>query len=159
LDSRNRIQVSFFAAAFLLSAAFTAAENPGTKEELDLIDSIGWTLEQAYTNLGVPEEVFPYRGEKAWQDTVVFYFDEHLYLFWYENRVWQVRADRRYGKKFRGITMGMHKEELEDLLGQPYQSDEASAIYRLPDRGYPLRMRLFFDNGTLSDLYIYRSDF
>ena len=159
MESRNRIQFSFFAAVFLLSAAFTAAENPGTKEELDLIECVGWTLEQAYTKLGVPEEVFPYRGEKAWQDTVVFYFDEHLYLFWYDNRVWQVRADRRYGKESRGITLGMPKGELEELLGQPYHSDETSLIYSLPDRGYPLRMRLFFDDGILSDLYIYRSDF
>lgn len=159
MDSRNRIRVSFFAAVFLLSAAFTAAENPGIKGELDLIDSIGWTLEQAYTKLGVPDEVFLSRGEKDWQDTVVFYFEEHLYLFWYKNRVWQVRADRRYGKELLGLTMGMPKEELEELLGPPYHVDERSVIYNLPDRGFPLRMRLFFNDGSLSDLYIYRSDF
>lgn len=157
MDGKNCGRLFFLIFVLFVPVFFSAAQS--LEEETDLSELIGWTLDQACAELGAPAEIFPFRGGKDWQDTVVFYFDEHFYLFWYENRVWQVRADHRYKGELNGIAMGVSKEELENLLGEPLFQDDTSVIYNLPDEGHPMRMRLFFEGGALSDLYIYRSDF
>ncbi len=90
---------------------------------------------------------------------MVYYYDSYVYLFWYDNRVWQVRLDKRYEGSLGGVFMGDPKEKVLELLGAPFYADGESIIYNLPDRGYPVRIRLFFEEDLLSDLYIYRSDF
>jgi hypothetical protein len=131
----------------------------------DYVDYVGLTLQEAYEILGVPEEVFPFRGAEVWQDNVVFYYNNHIYLFWYGNRVWQVRLDKRYEGNLgpRGdpeiFFMGMERGLVRALLGEPFAEDEVSSIYLLPDQGYPVRLRLFFESGVLTDLYLYRGDF
>jgi len=56
-------------------------------QALELAEIVGMELEKAYKDFGGPAEVFTVRGEEEWQDDVVFYYDSHFYLFWFENRV------------------------------------------------------------------------
>lgn len=135
-------------------------ENTGVlTETAETAAYLGYSLEEAYREFGPPAEVFVHRGEEDWQDNVVFYYPGHLYLFWYENRVWQVRLDGRYENEFMGMRMGIGRNEVTGLLGEPFFSDGESFIYVLPDRGVPVRIRLFFDDNKLADMYVYRSDF
>ena len=109
--------------------------------------------------LGVPFEIFPLRGENDAQDDVVFYYKNHIYLFWFRNRVWQVRLDQRYEEEFLGISMGLTKEKIIEIIDCPYQMLDDSVIFSMPDKGYPVRLRLFFNSNKLKDAYLYRGDF
>ncbi|RKX79024.1 MAG: hypothetical protein DRP87_04555 [Spirochaetes bacterium] len=126
---------------------------------MEILSLLGLDPAEALKKLGPPAEVFPLRGDEESQDDVVFYYDNHLYLFWYNNRVWQVRLDRRFEGAIAGISMGDSKEKIIDILGKPFYCDSESCIFLLPDKGYPVRARLFFNSDSLYDAYIYRSDF
>lgn len=127
--------------------------------ERPLASLLGMTLSEATASFGAPDQVFPVRGEKAWEDDVVFYYSDHSYLFWFRDRVWQVRVDRRFAGKAIGVSMGDSKSAVESVLGKPFHVGSDSEIFILPDRGFPVRARLFFTDGRLSDLYVYRGDF
>ena len=102
--------------------------------------------------------MFSARGGEEWQDDVVFYYPQHLYLFWYQNRVWQVRLDQRYAGEFLGLKMGQSREAALAALGSPFKELSDSLVYQLEDRGYPVRARLYFENGLLRDAYCFRGD-
>ena len=119
---------------------------------------IGLTLEEAHRNLGTPAEVYALRGGKPEQDDVVFYYASHLYLFWYENRVWQVRADRRFSGQVFGISMGASRQQVITALGRPILEYPDSLVFHIDDRGYPIQARLYFDDGGLADVYCFRGD-
>ncbi len=139
-----------------------AAPAPAAKPfpgHTSLPDLLGLTLAEVFSTYGPPEEVFPLRGDSAWQDDVVFYYPDHSYLFWFRDRVWQVRVDERFGDPVLGVAIGESMEEVEQVLGSPFHADGASLIFLLPDRGYPVRARLFFESDRLTDVYVYRGDF
>ena len=66
---------------------------------------IGMTMENAWAAFGVPSHIFSYRGDTPEEDDVVFYRNG-LYLFWFQNRVWQVRADKNYSGSLGGVQIG-----------------------------------------------------
>jgi hypothetical protein len=133
------------------------AEAPG----LDLPALVGLTLAQASRLYGSPEQVFCARGQESWQDDVVFYYPGHLYLFWYQDRVWQARVDEHHEGGFlasRALAMGERREEVLAALGPPMRELGDALVYHLEDRGYPVRLRLYFREGLLADAYCYRGD-
>ena len=124
----------------------------------ELSGMLGWTPEEAYAWLGAPEALFPFTDESG-DDCVVLYFPDHSYLFWYDDRVWQVRVDQRWEGTVDGVSMGAMRDEVEDLWGPPINDFDDNPTWTLPDRGYPVRVRLYFDEADrLADLYVYRSD-
>jgi hypothetical protein len=128
---------------------------------LDLPALVGLTLEQAFQRLGAPQRLFCARGQESWQDDVVFYYPGHLYLFWYQDRVWQARVDEGHEGGFlaaRELAMGARREEVLAALGPPMRELGDSLVYHLEDRGYPVRLRLYFREGRLADAYCYRGD-
>ena len=153
----NRIQALvpavLTALAFLLPAAALSAQ-----QNSDLSSLIGLTPEEAYEQLGAPEQVYVLRGTEPEQDDVVFYYASHLYLFWYGNRVWQVRTDRRYSGQVFSLYMGDPREQVVETLGRPIVEMEDCMVFHLEDRGYPIQARLYFEEGALSDLYCFRGD-
>ena len=134
--------------AFALSAVITASLSSQNGTGPSAPDLLGASLETVFEILGPPAELYPVRGEEAWQDDVVFYYAAHVYLFWFESRVWQIRYDHRYEGAVLGVTMGASREAVRGILGAPFWSEGDSAIYLLPDRGYPVRARLDFSNGV-----------
>lgn len=127
---------------------------------------IGMLPTEVIVTLGSPESVYPLRGESAWQDDVIFYYPNHLYLFFYNNKVWQIRTDYRYTDSVLGISAWMKRSDTQAILGKSDYSDDGEDIYANPagitrlETGYPLRMRLLFnDSDILQDIYLYRSDF
>lgn len=129
---------------------------PGSRP---LASLLGMTLQEATNAFGAPVDVFPLRGHHAWEDDVVFYYADHSYLFWFRNRVWEVRVDRRFTGTALGVKMGESKAQVQKVLGKPFHIGKSSEMFILPNRGFPVRARLFFSKGRLSDLYVYRADF
>jgi hypothetical protein len=82
LDLRGRIAAACVFPFFLAVPLFAG--------DVDPTASIGMDPGSAFAAFGAPQEVYPFRGVEAWQDNVVFFYPDFSYLFWYENRVWQV---------------------------------------------------------------------
>jgi hypothetical protein len=137
---------------FLFAAALSA-------EDLDPTALIGMELKSAFDTFGPPDEVFPYRGAEDWQDNVVFFYSNYTYLFWFKNRVWQVRCDRRFGGALLGLIMGLDRESVKNRLDRSIREQGDSFYFDMDEGKYPLRVRLVFNAGSLSDVYVYRSDF
>lgn len=128
-------------------------------ETADFISLLGLKPDEIFSLFGSPAEIFPFRGEEAWQDSVVFYYSNQIYIFWYKNRVWQVRADGRYTGKVFSLSMGSTRTEVISAMGIPAGKDTDSLIYRISGIPFPVNARFFFEGDTLTDCYIYRSDF
>lgn len=110
-----------------------------------------------------PSEIFPSRGVEADEDNVVFYYEGGFYLFLFNSRVWQVRYDRTYSGMFKEVSMGMDRTSVLSATLEagklPVSTGEDYVTFQLADSPYPVRMKLFFTEDKLDDLYVYRADF
>ncbi len=59
---------------------------------------------------------------------------------------------------FFNLKKGLSTEEVLKVMGAAFAEVGDSLVYNLEDRGYPLRLRLFFADGFLNDFYCYRGD-
>jgi hypothetical protein len=128
-------------------------------DDVDPASIIGMELKQAFDAFGAPREVFSFRGPEEWQDNVVFFYPNYTYLFWYRNRVWQVRCDGRFGGTLFGLSFGMGRKAVKEKLGRPLADQDGSLYFDIDGGKYPIRVRLVFAAESLSDVYVYRSDF
>ncbi len=145
---------------FLLLSGVLAADEAPLPLAQDFTSRIGWTPEEAFSELGAPVNIFTYRGATPEEDNAVFFYPDRSYLFWFQDRVWQVRVDSLWEGDIDGVTMGMSLEEVIAAWGRnPINMSEAAPTWTLPDRGYPVRIRLYFnEHGRVSDIYVFRSD-
>ena len=153
---RIRLKLTTLLLALLL--LFLLGGRLCAQEALDLPALIGLNLEEAYKSLGAPQEVYTLRGDAPEQDDVVFYYPSHLYLFWFDNRVWQVRVDSRFSGQVFSFSMGTSRQQVIAELGRPILEFPDSLVFLLEDRGFPIQARLYFDEGGLVDLYCFRGD-
>jgi hypothetical protein len=117
------------------------------------------TLNEAFERFGVPAEVRSVRGDEPWQDDVVFRYDHGMSLFWFRQRVWQVRFDKGFTGSFLDLSLGASRARTVELLGHPFYSEGDWLLYHFAGDGFPVRLRLFFGDGGLEDAYLYRGDF
>jgi hypothetical protein len=152
------------AAALLLAAAAWAdnsspapSASPPPAPVIDPSGWLGFTPESAYRDRGAPAEIYPLAvDDKRWQ--VVHFYADHTYLFWSSNRVWQVRLDKQWLGTWKGLTMGMTRDDAETALGVPLAKGDNWSVWPLPYQNFPKRLRLVFTDGKLSDAYVYRSE-
>lgn len=124
-----------------------------------LVSRLGYRLSQAIEEWGAPRSVTVSRGDQPFQDTVVFYYPDNSYAYFWNDRIWQIRLDRRYRGRAFGIAMGMAADQVRGVLG-PATLDSATMLrYALPEQGWPVELLLFFKDGRLDDLYLRRGDF
>ena len=128
-------------------------------KDFDPVSFLGLNPVELGVRFGMPQEVFTFRGDESREDNVVFYYPGHIYFFFFENRVWQVRMDRRFEGSVVNLTMGMAEDETERNFGKPLYKDERSSLFRISHQGYPVKVRLFFKDGKLNDCYVYRGDY
>jgi len=133
---------------------------PAGADSLDATRVIGMGLKSAVDAFGLPQSMFSFRGTEEARDDVVFYYPDHMYLFWYRDKVWQVRFDRRSTAGFHGLSPGMTRQEVEAAVSErPLVSSGDSLYFDLDAESFPVRVRLVFAGSDLSDIYVYRSDF
>jgi hypothetical protein len=178
-----RARLPLLAILFLLGDLSTVAA-----DDFDPTALIGLDLPGAVSALGLPQRMFAYRGAVESQDNVVFYYPDYRYLFWYRDRVWQVRCDRRFAGQVLGLSLGMSRDDVEkqsstasptsstsptsptsptaSSTSSPTPSAQRQLVpsgdslyFDLDGEKYPLRVRLVFTANVLTDLYVYRSDF
>ena len=114
---------------------------------------IGMTLSDLIKNYGVPKNVYAVRGVDAWQDDVVFVYD-NIEFFIFGNRVWQLKVRSAYN-----IKNGDTRVAVGRAMGEG-RSFEGYSLYQLPGKAWPLMLRINWDSsGKVAGLYIYRSDF
>ena len=138
---------------FLIIFPFTA------QDFSDPLTFIGATLEDVFNSSSVPDEVFSFRGVIEKEDNVVFYYCEGFYLFLFANRVWQVRYDKNFADSISGIKLGFDRRDILELKGIPLIEDENTLVYKIKERNYSIRMKLYFTDEKLDDIYIYRADY
>lgn len=145
----------------LLLALSTLAALPLVADPVEATTVLGMQLKPVVDDLGLPQSMFTYRGTDPTQDDVVFFYPaDHLYLYWYKDRVWQVRYDRRATAVVHGVSMGMSRTAVEAAVSErPLVTDGDSVYVDLDTESFPVRMRLVFSGDAVSDIYVYRSDF
>jgi hypothetical protein len=106
------------------------------------------------SQFGIPKSVYALRGLEEWQDDVVFsYAQGDFYV--YKDRVWQLGLNEAYD-----IKIGDPRGRVLLLLGERSRNFEDHCLFPLPSRGWPLELRINFDNTeTVSALFVYRPDF
>ncbi len=121
---------------------------------------IGMELKSVLSTFGLPQNMFSFRGSQEDRDDVVFYYPDHMYLFWFKDRVWQVRFDRSSTVNFHGVSLGMSRAEVEAAVHERPLLEQGDSLYfDLASTSFPVRVRVVFGGSTVSDLYVYRSDY
>jgi hypothetical protein len=168
---RLALSLVFIASILGLAAEIPAASGPvaapapsasaafGPILEDDPAPLLGLALAEAIARYGAPASVLPVRGEEAWQDDVAFKYRAGYTLFLFGDRVWQLRFAAPYAGSVYGLFVGDSADKACSLLGEPYERLDASLVYRMPYRGYPVRLRLDLKDGAIADIYLYRADF
>lgn len=121
--------------------------------------ALGMTPRQAIQFFGAPQSMYIQPGPADWQQDIVFYYLDHSYLYWFNDRVWQIRFDRRHPEPIYGVSMASSLSQVRNQLGEPLVEDETQLIYPLVERGFPIRARFIFEENRLIEVFIYRSDF
>lgn len=140
------------------ASAPAAASAAPEAAPLDPAGFLGASLAQAAAAFGPPDSVFAVRGPEEWQDDVVFRYDG-LDLYWFRDRVWQVRVQSAYG-----VSVGDAADAAADAaaakLGPPLARRDDALVYQLGGKAWPQRARFGLDgDGRVESIYVYRADF
>lgn len=144
---------------FPLLACIVVLAVPAAADSVEAARAIGMDLKSAVENFGLPQRMFTFRGTEESRDDVVFYYPDHMYLFWFKERVWQVRYDRRSQAIVHGVSLGMSRQEVEAAVSERPLVASGDSLYFDLTGSWPVRVRLVFAGSALSDIYVYRSDF
>jgi hypothetical protein len=141
--------------SMLLAAAFPLWPQEQARPG-DPLPFLGMGLAELVGRLGPPEAVYALRGKEEWQDDVVFVYSEgDFYIF--RDRVWQVAVKSVYG-----LALGDSRAAALLVLqaaGEGLQDRGDYALLALPGGGWQRMLRVNFDGGRVSAIFIYRSDF
>lgn len=115
---------------------------------------------EAHAVFGPPTHIYVHQGDTAEEDNVVFYRDG-IYIFWFRNRIWQVRADRTSDAVLAGVRIDDTMDTVISVLGPAlYTGTDGSLYFELSRGSYPLRLRVVFGHAkVVEDIYLYRGDF
>ncbi len=144
-------QGSSVSAAGAASSPVLLADDPASLLGAKIVETIG--------RFGAPNSVYAVRGAESWQDDVAFVYTSGFTFFLYGDHLWQIRLTPAYAGSIYGVFLGDSSEKILSTLGQPYERNADSFVYRMPFRGYPVKLRLVFAQDKLVDVYLYRADF
>ncbi len=147
------VLIPVFFACFMVSG-FSQENMPISPEQY-----IGMEPDEVWNTFGPPTHLFSRRGDNAAEDDVVFY-RSGLYLYWFQNRIWQVRADRNYSGFLAGIRIGDSLDSVLEKYPDLLSKTAESIIIEINRDIYPVRLRLALDSqGTVNDMYLFRGDY
>ena len=124
--------------------------NYGTEEKLSFV---GMTLEELIDRFGVPKAVIAARGSELWQDDVIFQYNAGDFYV-YRDRVWQVKFASALG-----ISNKDSKAAVLRVLGNNADDMGDYALLQISGMSWPLMLRVNFNSGQVSAIYLYRPDF
>jgi len=124
----------------------------------DPSEYLGLDLSSIFSRFGAPSRVNSLRGTEAWQDDVVFDYGSGWIISWAGDRVWKIAFKAAYSGSVYGLFLGDLPEKAYSILGTPWFGSEESLVYRMPWRGYPVRLRIMLEGGRISGFELYRAD-
>jgi len=150
---RKRIIRFFFVCAVLLVAAPLLWSQQDLSRNDEIISNIGLRLEDLFFRYGAPKTVHAARGDEDWQDDVVFVYNEGDFYI-YRDRVWQIGLKSGYGMK-----IGDTKASVLTAFADNAQDNGDYVLYPIPGSVWPMSLRVNFNMGRVSGIFVYRSDF
>jgi hypothetical protein len=142
----------FICAALIIAAPSLMSQQDVSRND-EIISNIGLKLEDLFQRYGAPKTVHAARGDETWQDDVVFvYNDWDFYI--YRDRVWQIGLKSGYG-----IKIGDAKAAALLALADKAQEEGDYMLYPIAGGAWPLSLRVNFNAGKISGIFIYRTDF
>jgi hypothetical protein len=145
-------KVILICAVLLIAVSPLWPQQWGSRND-EIISNIGLSLEDLFLRFGVPKTVYTARGEENWQDDVVFVYSEWDFYI-YRDRVWQVGFKSGYG-----IKIGDVKAAALLVLADKAQDRGDYLLYPLTGGSWPLSLRVNFNAGKISGIFVYRTDF
>jgi hypothetical protein len=143
---------SLICAVFFIAAPLLWPQQDGSRND-EIISNIGLSLEDLFLRFGAPKTVHAARGDEDWQDDVVFVYSEFDFYI-YRDRVWQVGLKSGYGMK-----IGDAKAAALLVLADKAQDRGDFLLYPLTGGVWPLSLRVNFNAGRISGIFVYRTDF
>ena len=128
------------------------AQQGGIRND-EIISSIGLKLEDLFLRYGAPNTVHAARGNEYWQDDVVFVYSEWDFYI-YRDRVWQIGLKSGYGLK-----IGDTKAAALIALGDKAHDEGDYLLHPLTGSAWPLSLRVNFNAGKISGIFVFRTDF
>lgn len=154
----------FMKSLFALSLFF-CFQSLFSLDPLDYIQSepvlyLGMQPRDAWEAAGLPESIGTTRDGEGPVIPLTSHLRGGLSLYWFNNRVWQISLQPPWDRSFWGLKLGLDSASVKEVLGRPYLESENWMLYKLPDVGFPVEGRFFFDEeGRLEEFYFYRSDY
>ena len=149
----KNMRKSFFICAILLIAIPQIWAQQGASQNDDVVSNIGLSLEDLFLRFGAPRTVHASRGDADWQDDVVFSYGERDFYI-YRDRVWQIGLKSGYGMK-----TGDAKAAALLALGDKAQDRGDYLLYPVTGGAWPMALRVNFNAGRISGIFVYRTDF
>jgi len=142
-----------FVICYLLFALPLLWAQQGVNSNDEIVANIGLRLEDIFLRYGAPNTVRAERGNEYWQDDVVFVYNEwDFYIF--RDRVWQIGLKSGYGMKIGDI-----KAAALLALADKAKDEGDYLLYPLSGGAWPLSLRVNFNAGKISGIFVYRTDF
>ena len=104
---------------------------------------------------GYPDDLMPMRGESEAEDCIVVNYNDGMSFILWENRVKEIRADKRYRGSIFGLYMGMTPTDARTALGiDPKEEMSGELIFHKLDTMLPVKIHLFFHADKLVNIAI-----
>jgi hypothetical protein len=136
----------------LVAAPLLMSQQDGNRND-EIISNMGLKLEDLFLRYGAPKTVHAARGDEDWQDDVVFVYNEWDFYI-YRDRVWQIGLKSGYGMK-----IGDTKASALLALADKAKDEGDYLLYPITGGAWPLSLRVNFNAGKISGIFIYRTDF
>jgi hypothetical protein len=149
---RDSLPLLFVICYLLFALPQLWAQQGGSRND-EIISNIGLKLEDLFLRYGVPNTVHSARGNEHWQDDVVFVYNEWDFYI-YRDRVWQIGLKSGYG-----IKIGDAKAAALLALADKAKDEGDYLLYPLTGGAWPMSLRVNFNAGKISGIFVYRTDF
>jgi len=139
------------AVLLIIPSLLVSQQNSNLNDEI--ISNIGLRLEELFQRFGAPKAVHAARGDEDWQDDVVFVYNEGDFYI-YRDRVWQIGLKSGYGVK-----IGDAKAAALLALADRAQDKGDYLLCPITGGAWPLSLRVNFNAGRISGIFVFRTDF
>lgn len=124
-----------------------------------LDEYIGYTPAEIIATFGAPDYIYSDRGAREEEDDIIMFYENRLYIYLNQNRVWQLRVDENFKDSVLKVNIGDKRDTVLEILGEPYKTYDDSTVYQRPDAGFPIFLRIYYNLDKVNDIYLFRGDY